>query len=65
MERCKTSQGKVRTDLNPKADFVEFIVNNRAMRLERYLEKYMDPNKGAEKQIDENSVKSRKYILGL
>ena len=39
IERCKTSQGKLRTDLNPRVDIVEFLLNNRAKRLERFIEK--------------------------
>ena len=39
LQRCKTSQNKIRTDLNIKADLAEFVINSRAQRLERFLEK--------------------------
>lgn len=38
MNRCKTTQGKLRTNLNQKPDLVEFVLNNRAKRLERFVE---------------------------
>ena len=37
--RCKTSWSHVRTNLNTRSDLVEFVINNRTKRLERYIEK--------------------------
>ena len=38
LTRWKTSRSKLRTNLNSKSDFVEFVINNRTKRLEKYME---------------------------
>jgi hypothetical protein len=43
VERSKTSHGKQKNDLNPKMDFVEFVVNSRTKRLEKFIENQSKP----------------------